>query len=338
MSEVSIAILNWKGKEDTFECIQSIYKSSYKDFEIVIIDNNSEDGSVEFLKRKFPFSNFQNLKIIENDYNAGLAGGFNIGLEHCKGEFVVLLGNDTIVDEHWLEELVKEIKSDEKIAIAGSRIKNLVGYSGEETSGATLNVLFQVALKEKESNETTLASLTSLILRKKLFEDAPFIDEYFGNHEDVQLSILARLKGYKVTVTPKSFLIHKGGASVSKVPTLMSFHMDKNVILDFLILYQVSTILKLLPLFVIMHLSIIVNSFFTKHFFAKLKAYVWIIKNWRIIPKYRKVINRQRKISDKDLLKSAFTYKLPLSGRFGKILNSIVKAYLYIVGLRTKDM
>ena len=336
MPETSIVIINWKGRDDTYKCINSVCKSDYKNFEIILIDNDSGDGSVEFFRKKFPQKLFSNLRIIANPCNAGLAEGFNIGIRNSKGDFVFLLTNDTILEKLCLGELVKTIKSNLHTAIVSPKIKNLKAYGRKETSGAILNILFQVVDIPKKVSETSMANGTAMLLRKSSFQENPFIPEYFGNCEDVFISILAQIKGYKIAVNPKAGLIHTGSVSVSKVPDLMSFHMDKNFILNFFILYQVSTILRLLPVFIILQFLTMLNALFTGKFMHKAKSCFWIIKNLPLIPKYRKRIKSQRTISDSRLISSVLSSNLPVSGIMVGILNPLMRFYLIIFGFKTR--
>ncbi len=84
---VAIIIVNWDGKEDTAECIKSIYESTYKDFEIIIVDNASTDGSVEFISEKFP-----DVKIVKSDKNVGPVQGFNLGMRNTLASLICILG------------------------------------------------------------------------------------------------------------------------------------------------------------------------------------------------------------------------------------------------------
>ena len=338
MPEVSIIILNWKGKDDTCKCIDSIYKSDYKDFEIILIDNDSQDDSLDIFRKRFTGNKFSNLHLIANKYNAGLAEGFNMGIRNSKGDYVFLLNNDTMLEMSCISELVKKIKSDKRIAIVSPKIKNLKAYGQRETSGAILNVLFQVIDVEKKDFETTMANGTAMLIRKSVFGKEPFVPEYFGNCEDIYISILARIKGYEIAINPNARLIHTGSVSVSKVPTLMSFHMDKNIILDYFILYNTSTIIRLLPLFVMMHSIVIMMAIFSGNFVQKIKADLWVIRNLGVIRRCRDAIKKQRRISDEKLILSSLSYKMPIRGLFGRFVNRVIKICLYIVGLRTRDM
>ena len=102
---VSIVILNYNAGDLLLDCISSIFKSNYKNFEIILVDNVSKDQSHKKCKEKFP-----NITLIENSENLGYCEGNNVGLQKVNGNFVVILNPDTLVDPYWLDELLKAYK------------------------------------------------------------------------------------------------------------------------------------------------------------------------------------------------------------------------------------
>ena len=88
---ISIILLNWNGKKITEECLKSIKKQSFKDYEVVLIDNGSTDGSSSYLKKKFPFVN-----LVQNKKNLGYAEGNNRGVERAKGNHLLILNKDIV--------------------------------------------------------------------------------------------------------------------------------------------------------------------------------------------------------------------------------------------------
>jgi len=98
---VSIIILNYNAGRLLEECIDSIYHSNYENFEIILVDNDSKDNSHVKCKEKFPLIN-----LLENKKNLGYCEGNNVGIRHAKGEFVIILNPDTIVDPDWIKELL----------------------------------------------------------------------------------------------------------------------------------------------------------------------------------------------------------------------------------------
>ena len=101
-SLVSVVVLNWNGKCFLQQCLASVTKTHYPNLEVVVVDNGSEDGSQSFVKRFYP-----NVTLIENKKNLGSAEGNNKGILEANGKYVVLLNNDTVVNEKWISELLK---------------------------------------------------------------------------------------------------------------------------------------------------------------------------------------------------------------------------------------
>ena len=102
---LSVIIPNWNGKRFLQECLDSLKDQTYSHFETILVDNGSTDGSVEFVRERYG----EFVQIIRNEINLGFTGGNNVGIRAARGEYIVLLNNDTWADPRWLEELVKAI-------------------------------------------------------------------------------------------------------------------------------------------------------------------------------------------------------------------------------------
>src|SRR3990172_12049858 len=120
MAKVSVIILSYKQKELTVNCIKSVLAQDYADIDIILVDNASQDGSVELFKKEFGKN--KKIRIVESRENTGYTGGNNLGQKFAKGNYMVVLNNDAIVDRKWLSELVKAIESDDKIGAVSSHV------------------------------------------------------------------------------------------------------------------------------------------------------------------------------------------------------------------------
>src|SRR3989338_4510211 len=127
--KVSIVVVNHNGKNLLEALLKSISKSDYKNHEILVVDNNSTDGSREFVKKTH-----KNAKLVENKENLGYVG-INSALKYCKGEYILFLNNDMELDKDCIKNLVKSIRSDENIAMAAPRLVNF--YDKTIISGGT---------------------------------------------------------------------------------------------------------------------------------------------------------------------------------------------------------
>jgi GT2 family glycosyltransferase len=122
---VSVIILNYNGKDYLENCIRSVLKTQYQNFEVILVDNASTDTSIG--KAKALFGNDLRLTIVRSNVNLGFSGGNNLGFYHSSGRYVAFLNNDTVVDPNWLKPLIDTMENDPSIGIAQSLIFNIDG-------------------------------------------------------------------------------------------------------------------------------------------------------------------------------------------------------------------
>jgi GT2 family glycosyltransferase len=224
--KVAIIILNWNGYEDTIKCIESIFQIVYQNYDIIVVDNNSVDGSVEKIRTCLNNRG----TIIENAVNLGFAKANNIAINYAinqlKSEYVFLLNNDTIVDSLFLFNLVNVAEKDKEIGIIGPKIFNLNsdGKSNEvQKYGGTINWWLYPGYHWNHKNldcllECDWVSGTAMLIRSNMPVHLLNTDYYFGC-EDVDICLRAKRCGYKIVVISNSFIWHKGGASRKKRPS-----------------------------------------------------------------------------------------------------------------------
>lgn len=217
-AKVEVIILNWNGKEDTIECLNSLQKVKYDNFEITVVDNASTDDSVEIIAAEFP-----SVKLIKNNMNLMYAGGNNVAIkEALNGDatHILILNNDTILHEDFLEHLVKAVKSEEKIGIVAPKInyysnRKLIWYAGGFVNFFTGNIYHRGLRKQDDgkydlSNEVDYATGCCMLIKRELFEEIGLLDEaYYIYTEDVDFSFKAQAAGYKVVFEPRSLIWHK---------------------------------------------------------------------------------------------------------------------------------
>ena len=215
---VYIIILNWNGKDDTIECIRSLRKINYDNYKIVIVDNGSEDDSVFEIRK-----NFSKIKIIENKKNLGFAGGNNVGIKYAvenEADYILLINNDTAVDENFLSELIKVGESDEKIGLLGSKIyfysePNRIWFAGGKINWLK-NKGEHIGLDEIDNNQYDkinevdyLTGCCLLVKREVIEKIGVLAEDYFLYYEDTDFSVRAKNAGYKIIYVPKSKIYHK---------------------------------------------------------------------------------------------------------------------------------
>ena len=141
--KVSVIIVNYNGKTLLEKCLESLVKVNYENFEIILVDNNSTDGTVEFVTKTYP-----SIIIIKLDSNRGFAEPNNIGAKIASGKYLLFLNNDTIVTPNFISEMVKVIEKDKKIAICQSLLLRLDGSI--DSSGDFIDQLGVVLIQQQK--------------------------------------------------------------------------------------------------------------------------------------------------------------------------------------------
>ncbi|MEE9465148.1 MAG: glycosyltransferase family 2 protein, partial [Candidatus Neomarinimicrobiota bacterium] len=131
MPLVSVIVLNYNGLRFLQTCFDSLAASAYTQQELIMVDNGSTDDSVAFVEQNFP-----QVRIIRSTSNLSFSGGNNLGVRHAQGKYVVLLNNDTEVTPGWLEPLVEELESDERIAACQPKVLSMTNRRMFEYAGA----------------------------------------------------------------------------------------------------------------------------------------------------------------------------------------------------------
>ncbi len=214
----SIVILTYNQLDYTKITIDSIRKHTKKPYEIIVIDNASRDGTVEYLKAQ------KDIRAIFNEENLGFPAGCNQGVEIAKGEYVVLLNNDVIVSDNWLEGLIECAESSPQIGIVGPMSNRISGYQLEtNVSYKKLSQVPDFAAKYRRRNrkrwsESPRVAGFCMLIKRDLLEKIGGLDVAFGigNCEDDDYCLRARLAGYKVAIAGDVFIHHFGSKSFGK--------------------------------------------------------------------------------------------------------------------------
>lgn len=228
--KVSIIIVNWNGKHYLDTCLSSVLNQTYKNFEIIVVDNASIDGSVEYLQEKYP-----SVKIIKTNENLGFAKGCNVGMRASNADYIVTLSNDTRVESNWLEELIKVAETDERIGICGSKLLLMDTPNIYNSAGffIILNAfIYDRAIGKKVGKYEKLEQVdgvcaASALYRKKMLNEIGLLDErFFFGHDDVDLSWRAKHADWNAIYVPTSICYHKMLGSVKGKKLHNQSHID----------------------------------------------------------------------------------------------------------------
>jgi GT2 family glycosyltransferase len=221
----AIVLLNWNSREMTAECIRSLLAMDAKNYEIIVVDNGSKDSSPEYLRGLFP-----DITILPQDHNLGFAAGCNVGMRLALQQgfkYVLPLNNDTIVDVRFLRELEEFAEEHPQAAMISPKIyfwdmPNQLWWAGGSFSLWT-GIAKHIGRKEKDLGqfdhhvELDWATGCAVLIRTDALRKTGLFDEsFFGNAEDLDLSLRLRKAGYKIWFAPKAKLWHKEGVDYRK--------------------------------------------------------------------------------------------------------------------------
>ena len=322
LPKVSIIIVNYNGKLLLEKCLESLFKINYNNFEVVIVDNNSTDNTIEFITKNYP-----SIIIIKLDSNKGFAEPNNIAAKITKGDYLLFLNNDTIVTPNFISEMIKTMENDKKIGICQSLLLKSDGQI--DSSGDfmdDLGIVYNSKTKIDSTREIFSARGASLIILKNIFDNLGGFDEkFFFSFEDVDLSWRVRINGYKILVVQTSIVHHLGGGTSDKISSDLTFHSVKNQISMKITNFETYLVVKVLFLFLLRYgfreikilfdyiingKTTITSTNYEDKIAAKpnirgiLKGMFWLFSNIPYLFTKHRSVNKMRKISTDEFKKT----------------------------------
>ncbi len=324
---ISVIIINYNGKSFLRSCVESVLAQTWPYFEVLVVDNASTDGSVDFLTTHFPM-----VQVISSNENLGFAGGNNLGARHAKGEFIALLNNDAVAAPDWLEKMLTAFE-DPQVAVVMAKIYTEGIPTEYYERNGTLNLIgYNIIRVFDDPTKTFYASGCALMYRRDAVGEEPFDADYFLYAEDVYLSWRVRLKGYEVVHVPNAHVNHKGSITAKKRQDIV-FYQTRNRILNCLLFYERRTLEKIIPYFIFGFFAQIVAASFTNlaSVTSLLKSYFYLLQNRRTIWAKRNIIQQERVASDTELTR-IMSCKLTNSTKlFANLINDISRFYCHSV-------
>lgn len=233
--ELSIIITSYNGlQENTVPCLESIFKTTTDcDFEVVVVDNNSTDGTRDYLRRLA--SQRRNLKLVLNKSNRGFAGGSNDGINASAGSYLVLLNNDTMVTSGWQERLLRPLRKDRETGMTGP-VSNEVGNEqrifimGKTPEDIMGEGSAWCGMSKGDTFQTERLGFFCVAIQREVIETIGLLDENFGRgyFEDDDYCIRAREAGYRLVCCEDVFIYHRGSKSFSAAEAQTRALMKKN--------------------------------------------------------------------------------------------------------------
>ncbi|MDO9045715.1 MAG: glycosyltransferase family 2 protein [Methanobacteriaceae archaeon] len=216
MVNLTVIIPNYNGKHFLKECFESLMNQDYS-FEVIIVDNASEDGSIAYIEKNYP-----EFVLIQNKKNLGFAAAVNQGINRSQTEYVFLLNNDVELEADCIPSIVNCLEKDDKTFAVTSKMvqyhnRNKIDDAGDEYTvlGWTKRVGYNKSSNDYNiQRETFSACAGAAIYRKSVFDKIGLFDEnFFAYLEDVDISFRGRIHGYKCIYCPEAVVYHRGSGT-----------------------------------------------------------------------------------------------------------------------------
>ena len=302
---VSVIVLNYNAGELLLNCIESIKKSSYKNLDIIVVDNISTDKSQKICKEKYP-----DIKLIQNDENFGYCEGNNIGIREAKGDYIIILNPDTIVESNWIKELISAYNKFGE-GLYQPKILSLNEKQVLQSTGNMMHVFGFGFAKDKgrkdgeadeEIKKIGYASGTCLFTSRNVLDKVGLLDSFlFLYHDDLDLGWRASQIGINSYYVPKSKIYHVESYSL-KWSAKKFYWLERNRKYCLLTHYSKNTYAK-------MYSSLCLVDLFVWFFYiskgflgAKIKAELDIRRNRKFIETKYQELEKKKTVPDEKLI------------------------------------
>jgi hypothetical protein len=313
-----VIIVTYNGKDLLERFLPSVEKLDYENYEVIIVDNASTDGSRSLVKNIYP-----HFKIVESPQNFGTAEGSNLGVPYAKGEYILWLSNDMELDPSLLRWMVETAESSPEIGICTCKMRRITALGEKlniiDSVGGEIDVFgFPSARGINEPDKGQLDRVSEvffsfggamLIKRKVINKIGAYDPTFFTLADDIDLCWRAHLVGYKVIAQPKAVLYHRVSATLGTIfgRSRKRYMSEKNTLRMLLKNYSNSTLAKLLPLYLGLLTAEITLFLMLRKLrlvTAYLKAILWNLRNFKDTWTQHLAIWKLRIVSDKDIQKT----------------------------------
>ena len=301
--KVSIVIVNYNGKAVTEGAIKTLMGQSYKEIEIIVVDNNSSDGSQQMITRKY-----KNIKLVENTKNLGYCG-INSGLSSCRGKYIFFTNNDISLEKDCIKRLVGALEKDRSMGIASPKVVNYFDRNLQSCGTWVSRAFYNGHFKCGKDFRKEIPYNGIAMVRKEIIDRFGYIfdGDYFTYAEDLDLCLRTRLLGYAVVHIPEAVLYHMHELTLGKSKKYkLTYMLERNLLMTFFKILSLKNIVIFLPYVMAMRFVAILRDVFTLKFAnagARLAAILNVLIDFSHIIKKRGSIQKLRKKDDSFLLK-----------------------------------
>lgn len=231
---VSVIVVNLNRRELLRRCLESLWKQTFSDFEVVVVDNGSADGSLEYLQSLRE----SRLRIVPLPSNKGFAGGCNAGIRQAQGRYIATLNNDAEADRRWLEELVAGVESASSVGMCASKI---LFHGDRKRIDKVGHLIYPDGLNHgrgsgepdrgqfERREEVLFPDAAAALYRREMLDVIGLFDEHFFAYgDDADLGLRGRLAGWTCLYIPTAVVYHVHSATAGEFSPLKAFLIERN--------------------------------------------------------------------------------------------------------------
>ena len=333
----SVILVNFNGLAHLRRGLPDLLDGLGRDYEVILVDNASTDGSADYVRRSFP-----QVRLCPTASNIGFGAGANLGARQARGRYLAFLNPDTLAETGWLEALLQALEDHPQAALATSQILLLqdperTNTRGNEIHISGLTLCRGMGLPRQDGGtpvKVPAVSGAAFVARRPVFEALGGFDEtFFLYMEDTDLSWRARLAGYHCLYVPRSVVCHDYTLRFGPQKT---FYQERNRYLMLLKSLRWPTLLALLP--ALMLAEAVTWGFVLLRepgrWRNKLRAYAWILRHRREIAGVRQATQSLRRTRDRDLLRTCtwrLAFEQPVSGVLGTLAHALFDPCFFLL-------
>ena len=306
-ASVTVVIPNWNGERFLDLCLDSLRGQSFDDFDTVVVDNGSTDGSTDFVERRFP-----EVSVVSLAENRGFAAAVNAGIEASATEFVALLNNDTEQDPNWLRALVRAARVHPECGLFASKLVDFHDRRVLDGAGDAMRLSglpYRLGHGERDRGQFDTpgyvfgACGAAALYRKSLFDEVGLFDEDFVSYcEDGDLSFRARLAGHRCFYVPGAVVYHMGSASTGGKRSPTATRLGTRNSLSLLVKdLPLSAVPHILPFFLLGQLARFATAAATGSLRAHLEGFVGAWRHLPLMLEKRAEIQKRKLVPDAEI-------------------------------------
>jgi len=299
---VSVIVLNWNGRKYLADCLNSLAAQTFRDFETILIDNGSTDGSAVYIREHYPW-----VRLAALPENIGFSGGNNRGLNECRGKYIVTLNNDTKVAPEFIAELVKAAEADSAIGMVAAKMLNFyeagrIDSVGIRATTAGLGMNRGVGETDRgqydAAGEVFGACAGAALYRRAMLDEVGFFDAaFFAYYEDTDLAWRARLAAWRCVTAPGAVAYHVHSATSGRMSPFTVYQVQRNKWYTIIKNWPGRLILKHFTQIILYDLGAVVLAALRGRLGAALRARFHVLRDLPMLLRKRREIQALRKVT-----------------------------------------